>query len=287
MKYKLWVMTIFITLLIITKETAPVKPRKVHFNTKLLPKNIIKRKNLKEKNCKLFQTKWSVAGWNDNEIKYFHKHHVKCPPNQALKYFRLFTNNKRAKLQRGSYSMRFKYICCEVKTFNCEKKNSKNISGTNLYTLARIGKIKCGCEKVFTGFHIKTTFDNYGKNPQTNISYNCCALYQEGLKHFNSSRKSSGYTDSGFGRNIYLDKHQISCGRNGFIRSIHAITKAKNQSGFNPYLKFKYSCLLPVISKKSKKETKSNVKKRNKKVETIQKLLALGINQSKNNFMKN
>jgi len=227
--------------------------RKVCPDPKQKPKNIMKRKNLDEKNCKLFATNWSIAGWNDNEIKYFQKHHVKCPDNYALKYFRLFTSSKRAKLQRGSDSMRFKYICCKIKTLNCEKKVSKTIIGTNIYTLARIGKVKCGCDKVFTEFLISTQFDSAGKNPQTNISYHCCNVYQKNLKKFAKKKKSTAFTDSGFGRNVSLDKHQINCGRNGFIRNFNAITKAKNQSGFNPYLKFSYSCLVPVLRKSQKK----------------------------------
>jgi hypothetical protein len=184
--------------------------------------------------------------------------------------------------------MRFKYICCKIKTLNCDKKVSKSISGTNLYTLARIGNIKCGCEKVLRGFQIRTQFDNYGKNPQTNVRFKCCNVYQKGLKTFRKNNKSTGFSDSGFGRNTFLDKHQINCGRNGFIRNFHAITKAKNTSGFNPYLKFKFSCLIPVIKKTVKKQKKKASKKSQKtkksKVETIKKLMALGKNPQQSIF---
>lgn len=285
-------MFVFITLMIFTYNKVPdpkvsekakkPKERKILLNPSEDPKNIIKNKKLAKKNCKLFSTNWSVAGWNDNEIKYFHKHPIRCPRNHALKYFRLFTNNKRAKFQRGSFSMRFKYICCKIKTIDCEKKVSKSISGTNLYTLARIGNVKCGCEKVLRGFQIRTQFDNYGKNPQTRIHYKCCSLYQKGLKTFRTHKKSTGFSDSGYGRNIFLDKHQINCGRSGFIKNFHAITKAKNTSGFNPYLKFKYSCLVPVIKKINKK--KKGKKKRVSKLSAIKKILALGAKQKQGIF---
>ena len=301
MKYKYWIKFISITLLILithnnlvknnkpTKVAAP-KGRKVLIPSSQKPKNIMKKKGLQEKNCKLFSTKWSVAGWNDNEIKYFHKHQVRCPKNHALKYFRLFSTNKRAKFQRGSHSMRFKYICCKIKTFDCETKVSKQIIGTNLYTLARIGDVKCSCEKVFNSFHIITRFDNFGKNPQTAIKYKCCSIYQKRLKTFKKGKKSTGFTDSGFGRNTYLDRHQINCGRNGFIRNFHAITKAKNKSGFNPYLKFRYSCLIPVLKKSGVREKKKSKKKEkrkisvNQKLETIKQLFDLAKNPTQSIF---
>ena len=285
MKYKNLIMCVFLILLILAEQK---KPRRVILDPESNPRNIMISKKLKDKNCKLFATKWSIAGWNDNEIKYFHKHNVRCPKNNALKYFRLFTNSKRAKLQRGSYSMRFKFICCKIKTHNCEKKITKSITGTNTYTLARIGDVKCGCEKVFTGFHIMTKFDNFGKNPRTNINYKCCNIYQKNLKKFKIHKKETGFTDSGFGRNIHLDRHQINCGRNGFIRNFHAFTKAKNRSGFNPYLKFKYSCLIPVVRKivKKKKVVKNKISRINTNLKTIQKLLSLGTNKNLSIFAK-
>jgi hypothetical protein len=299
MKYKIWIRFISITLIILlthnnlVRDKKPIqvngsKVRRVLIPSNEKPKNIMKKKRLKEKNCKLFSTKWSVAGWNDNEIKYFHKHQVKCPKNHALKYFRLFTNNKRAKFQRGSHSMRFKYICCKIKTFDCETKVSKKIIGTNLYTLARIGKVNCPCEKVFSSFHIITRFDSFGKNPQTSVKYRCCSIYQKRLKTFKKGKKSTGFTDSGFGRNTFLDRHQINCGRSGFIRNFHALTKAKNKSGFNPYLKFKFSCLIPVLKKTgASKMLKKREKKKitiNQKLETIKQLFDLGKNPTKSIF---
>jgi len=120
--------------------------------------------------------------------------------------------------------------------------------------------------------------------------YRCCNVYQKGIKRFNEDKKSTGFTDSGFGRNNYLDRHQINCGRNGFIRNFHAVTKAKNQSGFNPYLKFKYSCLNPVVQKVVTKKAKKTVKQStnaqaNSNAETVKKLMLL-TNTNKSIFSK-
>jgi len=79
----------------------------------------------------------------------------------------------------------------------------------NLYTLARIGKVNCGCDRILTEFRVKTLFDHYGKNPQTRIFYTCCSSYLKNLKKFKKIRKTTGWNDSGYGRNTFLDRHQF------------------------------------------------------------------------------
>ena len=243
-----------------------------------------RRRQTKPKQCKLFATKWGVSGWNDNEIKYFNKHQIKCPKNYALKYVRLFTDKKRAKIQKGAWSMRFKFICCKIKAINCVKKNTKYVAASNSFTLARIGKVDCGCEKVITKYHIQVKYDQYGKTPMSRVSYSCCNFYQHGLKRFKIVKKTSGYRDSGEGRIVFLDRHPINCGKKGFISNITARTKAKNESGHNPYFKINYTCLIPVIGKRSKRKGPKkgkhlSKKKRNKKIRkhmfSIQRLLRL------------
>jgi len=109
------------------------------------------------------------------------------------------------------------------------------------------------------------------KNPHTRIFYTCCSNYLKKLKEFKKIRKTTGWNDSGFGRNTFLDRHQFNCGRNGFISDFYALTKAKNNSGFNPFIRFNFHCIIPVV-----RAIKRKIKQRElSKIERIHSLLKL------------
>lgn len=239
---------------------------------------VITKSPSKQNECRLFATKWSVAGWNDNEFKYLNNHPIRCPKNYALKYVRLFSDKSRAKFNRGAWSMRFKFICCRIKAINCEQKASKTQLTTNSYTLARIGNIKCGCEKVMTSIHIQTFFDKkYQKFPISRVGFSCCNFYQHGLKKFKVVKKTTGYQGSGNGRNVFLDRHNINCGRKGFISSFRAKTKTKNITGINPLLKFNYTCVIPILKGQSKLTRKAKEDKIMHHAVSIQRLLGMKV----------
>ena len=278
MKHVGSMLIILITLLVIGEIQGKSKVLIDGFNSQFHGK----LKNKKQSNgCKLLATKWGIAGWNDNEIKYLDSHKIKCPDNHALKYIRLFSNKKSEKLKKGSWSMRFKFICCRVQTHDCQEKKSKSVTGNNAYTLAMIGKVGCGCDKVMTSYHINTKLNKFGKYPTTRIRINCCNIYKKGIKKFKIVSRTSGYRGSGFGRNVYLGRHPINCGKHGFITNIRSVTKTKNETGINPYFRMNYNCLVPIIKagKNARLNGTNNQKRIQKHVKSIMRILNIKTNK--------
>jgi len=249
------------------------------------PKSIVRSENTNSnKLCLSRHTKWNVAGWEDSdELKYFDRHHIKCPKNYLLKYVKMELDQKLSHDHDENETvtrMRFGYTCCKTKVYSCDLMKTKPIKTGNAYQLHKMLP-KCKCNKAIKSFRFKTKFRQPGhRNPKTHIEYRCCSFYEKNLKRYEKVKMMTQWQDSANGNTKFLSRHNIRCKAKSFITGFRLMLQDKNIKN-NPSTRFDYTCV-----QASFKEAKPKPKPKAKNSPSVKKVKVAKANDSKTKKVK-
>jgi len=185
--------------------------------------------------------------WGSNNIYYLDRHNINCNPNEAIQGFRLYRS--------ASNKITYKYNCktnqklISGKTFY-DDKTKENIIGKDEHKSANyLDKHDVQCKKGYAlqGFKLNRS----GK--KIYYSYRCVEV-----SCGNKLTKTTNPTDDGGFSTIYLDRQNVSVGKDEIITGFKLISKDRNFQYEINYCKLTKDVPLPEIPKEILSKEKSS-----------------------------
>ena len=178
--------------------------------------------------CATRQTRFTYDGRGN--MVYLDRQSVSCGTHEVFKGFKLIRN------AAAGNRIAYRYRCCKLNKPICTRRTKVNRftydgRGNTVYLDRQV--VDCGRYSYLTSFHLVR---NRAGNHVRYI-YGCCGLRRR--RHRRRTHCYFGYTPfnaEGGGRNIYLDRHRLSCRGRFFLNYFHL-----QRNGHGRY-RYQYRC---------------------------------------------